>query len=101
MEFLQFLGTVAPQLAPTLLISWVLIRVVLEFLKERRELVESHRVERKELRDSHEQLARSYQASLVDITALGRDLLNQMHGLKGEITKYLLDEGRRKTSKNE
>lgn len=112
MEFLQFLGTTAPTLAPSLLISWVLIRVVLEFLKERREQQEGFRVERKEWRESYEKaliearIARdvdikNYQAVLVEVTALVRDMINQMHALKGEITKFVLKNGRREAGGNE
>lgn len=106
MDTLQFIGTIAPSLAPSLLIAWVLIRVILEFLKERREQQESFRVERKEWRDAYEKaLAEArdarmaditnYRTALVDITVLGRDMVNQMHALKNEITKFLLDGGRR------
>lgn len=112
MDTLQFLGSIAPSLAPSLLISWVLIRVILEFLKERREQQEGFRIERKEWRDAYEKAlaeARAarmtdisnYQATLVEVTALGRDLVNQMHALKNEITKYILDEGRRKLGGND
>ena len=106
MDTLQFIGSIAPSLAPSLLISWVLIRVILEFLKERREQQESFRVERKEWRDAYEkalQEARearntdiaNYHKLLVDVTSLGRDMVNQMHALKNEITKFLLERGRR------
>jgi hypothetical protein len=112
LEFLQFLGTTAPTLAPSLLISWVLIRVVLEFLKERREQQEGFRVERKEWRESYEKALaetrearwtdiKNYQTTLVEITALGRDMVNQMHALKGEITKFMLKGGRREAGGNE
>lgn len=110
MDTLQFLGTIAPSLAPSLLISWVLIRVILEFLKERREQQEGFRLERKEWRDAYEKALaeardarmmdiNNYRTALIDITALGRDMVNQMHALKNEIQKYLLDEGRRKAGK--
>lgn len=108
METLQFLGSIAPNIAPSLLISWVLIRVILEFLKERRELQEGFRVERKEWRDAYEKALaeartardvdiKNYQALLVEVTTLARDITNQMHALKGEITKFLLSKGRRET----
>jgi hypothetical protein len=100
-ELLQFLGTVAPNLAPSLLIAWLSIRIILEFLKERREMQEAFRAERKEWRESYDLLARDYRTSLIDVTALGRDMVNQMHALRGEITKFLLDEGRRKSGGND
>lgn len=106
MDTLQFLGTIAPSLAPSLLISWVLIRVILEFLKERREQQEGFRVERKEWRDAYEKALaeardarmmdiNNYRTALVDITALGRDLVNQMHTLRNDIAKILSDRARR------
>lgn len=113
LDTLQFIGAIAPSLAPALLISWVLIRVILEFLKERREQQESFRLERKEWRDAYEKALEearaalvearnarmmdigNYHKLLVDVTALGRDLVNQMHALKNEITKFLLERGRR------
>lgn len=112
MDTLQFIGSIAPSLAPSLLISWVLIRVILEFLKERREQQEGFRVERKEWRDAYEKALaearetrmtdiNNYRTTLIEVTALGRDLVNQMHALKNEITKYLLDEGRRKLGGND
>lgn len=101
MEFFQFMAQAAPQLAPSLLISWVCIRIILEFLKERRELQDAHRAERKEWQAGYEQLARDYRKDLVDVTALGRDIVNQLHALKGEVQKYLLDEGRRKLGGND
>lgn len=112
MDTLQFLGTIAPSLAPSLLISWVLIRVILEFLKERREQQEGFRIERKEWRDSYEKALaearearmtdiNNYRTALIDITALGRDMVNQLHALKNEVQKYLLDDGRRRTGGNE
>lgn len=112
MEFLQFIGQVAPQLAPALLISWVCIRIILELLKERRELQEVHRAERKEwqsaleilakdTRATLEQIAKDYRATAIEFATLGRDIVNQMHALKNEVTKYLLDDGRRKLGGND
>lgn len=117
---LTFLGNLAPNIAPSLLIAFVSIRIILEFLKERRELLESFRAERKEWRDDYDQLAKEiggkydelvrelkasydqaskdYRASAVEFAALGRDMVNQMHALKGEITKFIVADGRRKTS---
>ena len=112
MDTLQFIGTIAPSLAPSLLISWVLIRVILEFLRERREQQEAFRVERKEWRDAYEKALQesreariaditNYHKVLVDITALGRDLVNQMHALKNEIQKQWLDSARKRGSGDE
>lgn len=109
MDFLQFLGTISPSLAPTLLISYLSIRLILEFLKERRELLAAHQAERKEWREAldtiikdtrveSEAYSKAYTTLLSDTVKIGRDLENQMHNLKGEITKYILAEGKTKLS---
>lgn len=109
MDFLQFLGTVSPALAPTLLIAYFSIRLILELLKERRELLEAHRVERKEwkeetdqmaklFRDEYEKMAKAYHTMVVETTALGRDMTNQLHTFKNEFQKILLELGKRQAS---
>ncbi len=106
MDFMQLLGTISPALAPTLLIAYFSIRLILEFLKERRETEEAHRLERKEWKESSEALAHqireeynkliaNYHNSIVETVAIGRDITNQMHTLKNEIQKMLLELGRK------
>jgi hypothetical protein len=105
-DFLQFIGTIAPNLAPALLISFLTIKLVLEFIKERRELLENFKVERKEWRDAYEALLResrltqdndlkNYHTTLVQTVAVERDIVNQVHRLNNEIQRFFVEFGRK------
>jgi hypothetical protein len=93
-------------LAPALLISFLTIKLVLEFIKERRELLDSFKIERKEWRDAYEALLKdsrvnqdsdlkNYHSVLVQTVSVERDIVNQMHGLRNEIQKFILELGRK------
>ena len=95
-EIVQLISEQTPAVALAIIVLWFYNRLTLDFLRERKEMLEALRAERKEWMDDerqrNHQLLDAYRAAIEAISSMRAE----MHALKGKITEFML--GGRPTS---
>lgn len=94
MEIWQFIGESSPGVAVAVLCLYFYNVLTVRYLDERKDMLQGLAAERKEWNDKLERLLDRYDLRTTEFAAVGRDMINQIHGLKGELQKWMLNEGR-------
>lgn len=90
LESIAGLAAQSPYLAALIVMGWVFNRYHIESLRERKEILQSLSAERQESTSSRERLIERYAVELTKSTESQVDARNQMHNLRGDITKHHL-----------
>lgn len=98
MEIWSTIGSLSPGVAVGVLCLFFYNQLTVKYLDERKEMLQGLANERKEWNDKLERLLDRYDLRAIESATVGRDITNQLHGLKGEIQKWMLNEGRNRQS---
>lgn len=101
MDILSVLSEQTTSVALALTIMWFYNKMVLDFLSERKELIEELRQERQEwLNQSQNNINRLFEIEHRNTDALTAMRI-EVHNLKGEIQKFIFDSARKEVAKGD